>query len=112
MVVSLISTAFRIAVAFLLIFQLVTPLFLDQQEQATEDPPTSKIPRACLPPHDEYPFCDLSLPLSDRLDDLIHRLNLEEKPLLLTARESPKGNISRLGIPECELLSTSDFSCS
>lgn len=62
------------------------------------DVPT--IPRACLPPHDEYPFCDPALPLSDRLDDLIDRLTLDEKPLLLTARESPKGNISRLGIPE------------
>jgi hypothetical protein len=59
------------------------------------------IPRACVPPHDHYPFCNASLPLSDRLDDLIGHLTLDEKPFLLTARESPKGNISRLGIPEC-----------
>lgn len=58
------------------------------------------IPRACVPPHDVYPFCDPSLPLDVRLDDLISLLTLEEKPFLLTARESPKGNISRLGIPE------------
>jgi len=64
------------------------------------------IPRACLPPHDKYPFCDPALPLSDRLDDLIHRLTLDEKPFLLTARESPKGNISRLGIPECKIVLT------
>jgi beta-glucosidase-like glycosyl hydrolase len=34
------------------------------------------------------------------VDDLISMLTLEEKPYLLVARESPKGNISRLGIPE------------
>ena len=61
-----------------------------------------QIPRACVAPHDHYPFCNASLPLDHRLDDLISRLTLEEKPYLLTARESPKGNISRLGIPECK----------
>ena len=64
-----------------------------------QEPP---IPKACEPPHDQYPFCDASLPLDQRLDDLIGRLTLEEKPYLLTARESPKGNISRLGIPDCK----------
>ena len=58
-------------------------------------------PKACEPPHDWYPFCNPTLPLDERLDDLVGRLTLEEKPYLLTARESPKGNISRLGIPEC-----------
>lgn len=61
----------------------------------------SAIPRACEQP-DKYRFCDASLPLDERLDDLIHQLDLEEKPFLLTARKSPKGNISRLGIPECK----------
>ena len=41
-----------------------------------------------------------ALPLDKRLDDLIGRLTLDEKPFLLIARESPLGNISRLGIPE------------
>lgn len=59
-----------------------------------------QIPRACVPPHDVYPFCDPSLPLDVRLDDLISRLTLEEKPYLLTARQSPEGYIDRLGIPE------------
>ena len=58
------------------------------------------IPRACAPPHDHYEFCDTTLPLSSRIDDLIGRLTLDEKPTLLVARNSPKGNISRLGIPE------------
>ena len=61
---------------------------------------TSSIPRACVAPHDKYPFCNPSLSMAARVDDLISRLKLEEKPYLLTARESPKGNISRLGIPE------------
>ena len=57
--------------------------------------------RACsAPPHDQYLFCDPTLPLDERLDDLISRLTLEEKPWLLTARVSPYGNLSRLGIPE------------
>ena len=59
------------------------------------------IPKACEPPHGHYRFCDTTLPLNERLDDILSRLTLEEKPYLLTARESPKGNISRLGIPEC-----------
>lgn len=58
------------------------------------------IPRACVPPHNVYPFCNASLPMNDRVDNLISLLTLEEKPYLLVARESPLGNISRLGIPE------------
>ena len=32
------------------------------------------------------PFCDASLPFAARADDLLARLTLEEKPLMLTAR--------------------------
>lgn len=61
-----------------------------------------KISRACQPPnHHSYPFCNVSLPLSERVDDLIGRLTLEEKPYLLTARQSPTNSIPRLGVPEC-----------
>ena len=60
----------------------------------------SKIGRACVPPHDTFPFCDTQLSRSDRVSDLIERLTLEEKLPLLIARNSPKGNVSRLGIPE------------
>ena len=49
--------------------------------------------RACAPPHDKLPFCDVTLPREDRVDDLISRLELDEKPYLLIARESPLGNI-------------------
>jgi hypothetical protein len=54
------------------------------------------LPHACMPPHHHgYRFCDPSFPLSERIDDLISRLTLEEKPVLLTARDSPKGSIGR-----------------
>eukprot|EP00931_Biecheleriopsis_adriatica_P070744 TRINITY_DN44536_c0_g1_i1.p1 TRINITY_DN44536_c0_g1~~TRINITY_DN44536_c0_g1_i1.p1 ORF type:complete len:877 (-),score=200.93 TRINITY_DN44536_c0_g1_i1:62-2692(-) len=57
--------------------------------------------RAChLPGHTEYGFCDTSLPLEARIEDLIGRLRPEEKAPLLTARESPLGSVPRLGIPE------------
>ena len=58
------------------------------------------IPRACVAPHDKYAFCDASLPIDKRVDDLVSRLKPEEKPPLLTARQSPLGNVSRLGVPE------------
>ena len=55
-----------------------------------------------LPPHTynhDRPFCnpDLKGGMPARVDDLISRLTLDEKPYLLVARESPLGNISRLG---------------
>ena len=58
------------------------------------------IPRACVAPHDGYPFCDTALPLSARVDDLVSRLDLHEKAPLLTARMSPLGAVPRLGVPE------------
>lgn len=62
--------------------------------------------RACLPPHDIYPFCNTSLSLEDRVKNLIELLQDDEKPPLLTAREGgggspgPPGNVSRIGLPE------------
>ena len=58
------------------------------------------IPRACVPPHDKYAFCDASKPVAERVQSLVSMLTNTEKATLLIARESPKGNISRLGIPE------------
>jgi len=64
-------------------------------------PPTPvPIPRACQPPHDTYPFCDPKLPMEDRISNLISLIELEEIPPMLTARESPGGDIPRLGVPE------------
>jgi len=62
--------------------------------------------RACLPPHDQYGFCEVTKSTEDRVEDLISRLNDDEIPALLTARQGsggspgPPGNISRLGLPE------------
>ena len=58
------------------------------------------IPRACTGEHANYRFCDPKLSMDERVKDLISRLDDSEKPYLLTARESPKGSIPRLGIPE------------
>lgn len=59
------------------------------------------IPRACSTPDtDKFPFCDPKLPLDARIKNLISLLKLEEKPPLLTARMSPAGNVSRIGLPE------------
>jgi len=54
----------------------------------------------CLEGHEHYLFCNTQLPLEQRVDDLISRLTLDEKPTLLEARYSPLGNISRLGVPQ------------
>ena len=59
------------------------------------------IPRACSAANTTgFAFCNASLPVAARVRDLIARLTLQEKPFLLTARESPLGGIPRLGIPE------------
>eukprot|EP00966_Prymnesium_polylepis_P242288 5603430-Prymnesium_polylepis.1 len=41
---------------------------------------------ACLPGHDHYRFCNVSLPVEERLSDLIGRIKDEDKPNMLTAR--------------------------
>ena len=56
--------------------------------------------RACQPPFAHFRWCDPSLPVSARVDALVAALRWEEKAALLTARQSPLGNISRLGLPE------------
>lgn len=75
-------------------------------DRETPPAPSPVTTRACRPPHDRWPFCNTSLPLLERVDDLISRLDASEIPPLLTAREGgggspgPPGNISRLGLPE------------
>ncbi|KAE9051973.1 putative exo-1,4-beta-xylosidase [Phytophthora rubi] len=61
----------------------------------------ASIPRACSDgEHQKFPFCDASLYTSERVEDLLRRLPLDEKVTLLTARASPKGNMSSIGLPE------------
>ncbi|KAI9923210.1 hypothetical protein PsorP6_001675 [Peronosclerospora sorghi] len=58
------------------------------------------IPRACSDAaHAHFPFCNASVPIATRVDDLLHRLPLELKVTLLTARASPRGNMSAIGLP-------------
>jgi len=59
----------------------------------------TSIPRACAPGYNDFPFCNTSLSIDDRVKNLISLLKLTEKPPLLTARESPLGNVSRIGLP-------------
>jgi hypothetical protein len=60
---------------------------------------TALIPRACEKPHNKFPFCDPGRPTGERVLNLISLLRADEKPPLLTARMSPKGNVSRIGLP-------------
>jgi len=73
-------------------------------------PPSSRnktvATRACLAPHDKYPFCDTTLSVDARVDDLISRLNDSQIPHWLTAREGGGGSpgpgpaAPEIGVPE------------
>jgi hypothetical protein len=63
-------------------------------------------PFACLPPHDAFPFCNLSLTVAARVTDLLGRIPAADKPNLLTARGESSGggaqkmqSIPSLGVP-------------
>jgi xylan 1,4-beta-xylosidase len=59
--------------------------------------------RACLPPFDTFPFCNPSLSIDERVNDLIERVwatNQSVIPQLLTARNYGKNAIPSLGVPE------------
>ena len=40
---------------------------------------TTPLLQACLPPHDAYAFCNMSLSISERVDDLLGRLTVAEQ---------------------------------
>ena len=50
---------------------------------------------------DRFPFCNLSLSIESRIDDLLSRINDSSKPNLLTARGGPRGleSFKQLGVP-------------
>ena len=50
-----------------------------------------------LPGHTHYPFCDTSLTAADRAADLVSRINVTDKPALLTARATRA--LPALGVP-------------
>ena len=59
--------------------------------------------RSCLPPHDALPFCNVTLPIADRVNDLIARLfstNLSSIPYHLTARNYGQSALPALGLQE------------
>eukprot|EP01084_Bolivina_argentea_P134189 236737_1 len=58
------------------------------------------IPVACSANYNSFKFCDTKFSVTDRVNNLISLLTLEEKAKLLTARQSPLNFIPRLGIPE------------
>ena len=59
------------------------------------------IARACATTNtSSFPFCDTSLATQTRVNDLISRLTLAEKVAMLTARQSPSGDVPHLGVPE------------
>eukprot|EP00750_Incisomonas_marina_P026433 INCI5908.12.p1 GENE.INCI5908.12~~INCI5908.12.p1 ORF type:complete len:877 (+),score=138.79 INCI5908.12:217-2847(+) len=72
---------------------------------ANPPPATDTCPSGSLPPGpacsqaaaQKWPFCNTSLPLDDRISDLVDRITLQEAGPLLTARQSPA--VPRLGIP-------------
>ena len=78
----------------------LSALTLTSAAGGTPDEIGIKIPRACVAPHDKYEFCDPSKAMDERVASLVSMLTNVEKATLLIARESPKGNVSRLGIPE------------
>lgn len=52
--------------------------------------------RACQAPFDKFPFCDTTLSIDARVDDLVSRIHNEEKGPLMTARGDPRGNLFNL----------------
>jgi xylan 1,4-beta-xylosidase len=100
---------------------LLSPSIITKEEEEEEPPPTlaavvvdgtgGGVPPnywACQndAPSRSLPFCNASLSIDDRLDDLVDRLTLAEKVHMLSPDASlgdacctHTGNISRLGIP-------------
>eukprot|EP00250_Pteridium_aquilinum_P005814 c15850_g1_i1 orf=355-2799(+) len=59
----------------------------------------SNITYACSPPYASYTFCNTSMPVEERVGDLVGRLSLEEKVVQLVNKAS---GVARLGIPPYE----------
>jgi beta-glucosidase-like glycosyl hydrolase len=79
----------------------ITLLCLATLALAQDLPGNTTATRAChLPGHTGYDFCNVSLTIDQRVNNLISLLKPEDKAPLLTARESPLGAIPRLGLPE------------
>ena len=64
-------------------------------------PPPGPPQWACRTEFDHFPFCNASLSIDQRVEDLISRINDTSKPNLLTARGGPHGmeSFPELGVP-------------
>src|SRR5688572_10085653 len=58
-----------------------------------------KPPQACVPPHDQYVFCNTHVDVTSRVADLMTRLTLQEK---INQTSDGASAIGRLGIPQYE----------
>jgi pre-mRNA-splicing factor SYF2/beta-D-xylosidase 4 len=54
-------------------------------------------PRACQPPYNSLPFCNVSLPIAQRVADLLSRLTVQQK---VAQTDNTAAAIPSLGIPE------------
>jgi hypothetical protein len=70
----------------MLLFVVLAATLAASPALASRAPSPPSPPRPCVAPHDGYPFCNTSLSLAARVDDLVARLALDEKPFLLVAR--------------------------
>ena len=78
-------------------------------------PPPPPAPRplvpACQPPHDHYKFCDMTLPIEERVADLMTHIPDSVKPNLLTARGGPPGLQNLSHVSYATLLAAMLSSC-
>ena len=54
---------------------------------------------ACRPPHDTFPFCDVSKPIPERVADLLSRVSLKQKADWL---QNGNNDVHELGLPSWE----------
>ncbi len=67
------------------------------------------IPVSCQPGYDSYDFCNVKLPVEQRVNNLISLLTIQEKAYLLSARQSPLNFVERLGIAEFDWVPNHPF---
>lgn len=61
---------------------------------------SNTVPYSCFGNYASNTWCNTSFTIDERINSLVKALTLEEKAILLTARESPLNFIQRLGIAE------------
>ena len=85
------------------VFHLFALLVLRAAAQTMPLTTTTLDTRSCQPPFDVLPFCNVSLSLDERVDDLIARIwanNASNIPWQITARNFGKNALPALGLQE------------